>query len=473
MSNPEPGPGEFRESTHNLRWSADAPQTIRERVHLGFLTARGWGLFATGVVVLFGAWILGRRELMAIALFLILTPLLAAVVLRYGRSPIAVTRTFNPTVAVTGSGVRVRLKITHRGRSPGSLELSDTLPTDFGQGPEFTYPSRTSSSFHGLSSSMYEYRLRLASRGIYSIGPVKARVTDPFGLATRPSALDQPSALVAVPTIEPLEPGGLPGDRGAHGQANSNRRLTPDSFDVMTREYRDGDSMQRIHWPATARRGSIMVRQEEYRATPRALIVLERSRESFLQNGVGSEPSIDIPQYTAPPKQSSQRFEWALHAALGIGAYLSQSGYGIEIIDQQARPVNQVSASSPDDGSEVFGGSHAVEDMQGALAALGLEEATSRQPAARDQGLSTALHTKLRADGDRLVLLLGNISTASADAWIESVGAQRKVMVLLSVHRPEQSQLVVARFRQAGWSAVAASPKTSLVEAWEELSRQS
>lgn len=468
-----PDPAEFRESPRNMRWAAeDSPQTLRERVHLGFLTARGWGLFATGTTLLLGAWLLGRRELMAIALCLILTPLLAAFVLRYGRSPITVTRTFNPGIAVTGSGIRVRLRITHQGRSPGRLELSDTLPTDFGHGPEFTYPSRSATTLQGVSGSMYEYRLRLASRGIYPIGPVKAQVTDPFGLASRPAALDKPSALVAMPPVESLDPGGLPGDRGAHGQANSNRRQTPDSFDIMTREYRDGDSVRRIHWPATARRGSIMVRQEEYRATPRALVVLSRSRESFLQHGAGYDAAVDVPQFTAPPKQSSQRFEWALHAALGIGAYLSQSGYGIEMIDHQARPVNQVSASGTEDGSDLFGGANAVEDMQGALAALGLEDPPRGPATGTEKALSAALQAKLRADGDRLVLLLGNVSTATADAWIESVGPRRRVMVVVVVNRPEQSRSVIDRFKQAGWSAVAASPKTPLVEAWDELGRQ-
>lgn len=474
MTHPDPDPAEFRESPHNTRWATqERPPSLRERVHLGFLTPRGWGLFSSGVVALGGSWVLGRRELMAISLFLIVIPLLASLLLRFGRSPISVTRTFNPAIAEAGSGIRVRLKITHEGRSPGLMKLNDTLPLDFGHGPEFSYPSRSAIIDRGVASSMYEYRLRLASRGVYPIGPVKAQVTDPFGLAMRPAALDTPSALVAMPPVESLELGAMPGERGNHGQASSNRRLTPDSFDVMTREYRDGDSVRRIHWPATASRGSIMVRQEEYRATPRAIIMLDRSRAAFLQHGVGSEIALEIPQFTAAPKQSSQRFEWALQAALGIGAYLSESGYGIEMVDHRARPVNQVSTSGTEDGSAVFSGAHAVEDMQCALAALGLEDVPTRPHEGQEVALSAGLRTKLRADGDRLVLLLGDVSVATADTWIESVGAQRKVMVIVVVHRPEQVQAVIQRFRQAGWAALATSPKMQLADAWDELGRQS
>lgn len=472
MNQPETGQAEFRESPHTARWTVDdAPATFRARVHLGFLTVRGWGIFVTGVLSLAAAWMLGRRELMAIALFLIVVPLLAAFMLRFGASVLKVSRTFSPYIATTGSSVRVRLSISHQGRSPGQLLLSDTLPKDFGPGPHFTYPSPHEVIAEERATSLYEYRLRLASRGIYAIGPVNAEVSDVFGLATRPSSVDRPSALVAMPQRETLDPGPMPGERGAHGEARSNRRLTPDSFDVMTREYRDGDSIQRIHWPATARRGEIMVRQEDYRATPRALLVIDRSRASFLQQGVGAELGLEIPQYTAPAKQSSHRFEWAVQAALAIGAHLSNTGFGIELLDQQARAINQVSASGSDTGSDVFSGPHAIDEMQAALAALGLEDSATRSQQDSPSSLSTAMRTRLHADGDRLVLFLGEIPLATANMWIDAVGARRKVMVFSIVHRPELAQPIIDRFRQAGWGALAVSPKTALAEAWDGIGR--
>lgn len=472
MNQPETGQAEFRESPHTARWTVDdAPATFRARVHLGFLTVRGWGIFVTGVLSLVAAWMLGRRELMAIALFLIVVPLLAAFMLRFGASALKVSRTFSPYIATTGSSVRVRLSISHQGRSPGQLLLSDTLPKDFGPGPHFTYPSPHEVIAEERATSLYEYRLRLASRGIYAIGPVNAEVSDVFGLATRPSSVDRPSALVAMPQRETLDPGPMPGERGAHGEARSNRRLTPDSFDVMTREYRDGDSIQRIHWPATARRGEIMVRQEDYRATPRALLVIDRSRASFLQQGVGAELGLEIPQYTAPAKQSSHRFEWAVQAALAIGAHLSNTGFGIELLDQQARAINQVSASGSDTGSDVFSGPHAIDEMQAALAALGLEDSATRSQQDSPSSLSTAMRTRLHADGERLVLFLGEIPLATANMWIDAVGARRKVMVFSIVHRPELAQPIIDRFRQAGWGALAVSPKTALAEAWDGIGR--
>lgn len=469
---PDPAePHEFRQSPTRTPWAvAETPATLRQRIHLGFLTARGWGLFSSGVLALLGAFLLGRRELLAISLFLLLTPLLAAVALRFGNPALGVARTFNPPQATTDSPVRVLLHITHSGRSGASIQLTDTLPEDFGQGPAFSYPSRSAAPGSG---SWYEYRLRPAIRGIYAIGPVRAQVTDVFGLAARPAALDAPSALITLPRCEALEPAGIPGEHGSHGQAASNRRLTPDSFEVMTREYRPGDTVRRIHWPATARRGSLMVRQEDYRATPRAVIMLDRSRAAFLARGAGSEPALSIPQFTSAAQASSRRFEWALHAALGVGAYLAQTGFGIDLIDHRGQGINEVSASGTEGAGELFGGPHATARMQQALAALGLEEAGARRPEAARATLAAALKERMRERGDRLVLILGEPTTEEADAWLEVVGARSKVTVLCVANREAHLYPVVSRFRQAGWSAVAVNPKTSLAEAWAELGRQS
>lgn len=474
MSIPSAEPNEFRESPSGNRWiTAEKPATLREKVHLGFLTARGWGLFAAGAVSLLLAFLMGRRELLAIALFLLLTPLLAAFLLRFGNSELAVTRTFNPQQATTDSGVRVRLHITHQGRGAGPLTLRDTLPEDFGAGPEFRYPSRTAVPGPGGSGSWYEYRLRLATRGIYSIGPVRAQVGDVFGLASRPAALDAPSALLALPVCEMLEPTGIPGEHGSHGQAASNRRLTPDSFEVMTREYRPGDTVRRIHWPATARKGTLMVRQEDYRATPRAVLMLDRSRAAFLAQGVGAEPVLKIPQFTSTPKDSSRRFEWGLHAALGIGAYLAQTGFGIDLIDHRGTSINAVSASGTEDSAELFAGPHATARMQQALAALGLEDAAGERREPARATLAAALKERMRERGDRLVLILGELTEAQADSWLEVVGARSKVTVLCVANREGHLAPVISRFRQAGWAAVAVNPKSTLAEAWAELGRTS
>ena len=57
----------------------------------------------------------------------------------------------------------------------------------------------------------------------------------------------------------------------------------------MTREYRHGDPMRRVHWAATARHGELMVRQEESVTTPEATIILDQRLAAFPR---GAHPGV-------------------------------------------------------------------------------------------------------------------------------------------------------------------------------------
>ena len=78
-----------------------------------------------------------------------------------------------------------------------------------------------------------------------------------------------------LPRIEPLVGGRPPGNGvGAEGEIPFMVALHGED-DQSIREYRDGDDLRRIHWPATARTGDLMVRQEDRPARRRAMILLD------------------------------------------------------------------------------------------------------------------------------------------------------------------------------------------------------
>src|SRR5690606_41086826 len=62
------------------------------------------------------------------------------------------------------------------------------------------------------------------------------------------------------------------------GEVEAGLAAAGDSDDVLTREYRRGDAMRRVHWRATARAGDLRVRQEEHHAEVSSLVIL-RSEE--------------------------------------------------------------------------------------------------------------------------------------------------------------------------------------------------
>ena len=101
-------------------------------------------------------------------------------------------------------------------------------------------------------------------RGRHRLGPLGVRVRDPFGLTTRIAPCCRgPPRSSCCPRSCPLGGGHPPGSGvGAEGAIPHMVALHGED-DVPIREYRDGDDLRRIHWPATARTGELMVRQED------------------------------------------------------------------------------------------------------------------------------------------------------------------------------------------------------------------
>jgi uncharacterized protein (DUF58 family) len=87
--------------------------------------------------------------------------------------------------------------------------------------------------------------------------------------------------------------------------------------DVAVRSYHDGDDLRRIHWPTTAHRSKLMVRQEDHPARRRAVIVLD-SRTAGHQ-GRGTAGS----------------FDWAVTAAASIATHLTDHHYALHLASNE------------------------------------------------------------------------------------------------------------------------------------------
>src|SRR5207249_9812745 len=126
--------------------------------------------------------------------------------------------------------------------------------------------------------------------------------------------------LVVFPEVEDLP--GLPGSRFGSGSGDSASRhlfRTGEEFYTM-REYEVGDDLRRIHWPSVARRGKLMIRQDE--AARRSLATV------FLDTRLSS-----LGHAHSPP------FEKAVSAAASIGVHLSRSGYSLRLAAGTSRPL--------------------------------------------------------------------------------------------------------------------------------------
>lgn len=452
------------------------------------LTPRGWGLLLTGLAALLTAQVMGRRDVLVLGVFLLVLPLLSALALRLLKPVFDVERTFSPSSAETGVPVTVVLSLRPAQPLRESATMREGLPLRFGESPVFRFPAR----FPGPDgASTYEYQLRSARRGLFSIGPVTADFQDLFGLSRRLHTLGGVDSLVVSPAPQPLPRTVLGSPRGTEGSVASPRRGSPSEDDVSTREYRAGDPMRRVHWAATARHGELMVRQEEPVTSPGATLLLD-AREGCYAGGAGS--SLWTDPAGGNGLSTSESFEWAVTAAVSTAAHLVENGYSLHLLDACARPALERSPSAPDPRQREFSGPGGLLDIADGLAALELDSRSSERPlnAANDDGAgSVPGHRAGRrragseqpagngaAFGDALldflaqrrrgplVAVLGRLSVEDARRLAPVADYASRACAILVADRVQDVGPALAVLRAGGWDAAAATPESDVARIW-------
>ena len=256
------------------------------------LTRRGWALAAGSVLMAVTGRLLGVVELYVLATGGALL-VAAGVVMVVTRSfDLDASRHLHPPRVHAGDDSRVELVIGNRGRSRTPvLALRDTL----GGGPRrarFLLPPLGPGQEDRAS-----YRLPTERRGVFSIGPLEASVTDPLGLATRAADVAPVAELVVYPHVDAVVP--LSHTAGGDQMATSSHpsAVGPSGYDFYAlRGYQVGDDLRRVHWPSTARRDELMIRQQELPWQGRATVVLDTRRrfhtDASFESAVSAAASI-------------------------------------------------------------------------------------------------------------------------------------------------------------------------------------
>jgi uncharacterized protein (DUF58 family) len=138
---------------------------------------------------------------------------------------------------------------------------------------------------------------RFARRGRKLLPPPRIVVADPFGLATRVVAADEPAEVLVLPRVEPVVT--PPGDGDGSGLAA--RRGRPSiaaevDLDGL-RPYRPGAAASRIFWQGLARGSDLMERRLRADGDTRPLVVLDPrrpAREEDLDAAVRAAASLCV-----------------------------------------------------------------------------------------------------------------------------------------------------------------------------------
>jgi uncharacterized protein (DUF58 family) len=249
------------------------------------LTARGRWLLALGGLTYLAGWIFGSDSLYPIAIGLVLAVAGAAVWVRLAAQPTRLRRRLRGEY-VDGDDVPVELELEIEGRIPPlSLALVERIAR---LGIRETLLRRRGGKLRG------RYVLSRVPRGRYSIESAHVVVEDPFSLDRRELPVRGGASVVVYPRLVELdrlfsEGGG----RLAEGRRLLLRRAS--GFDLHSvREYEQGESLRRVHWPSTAHRGQLMVKELEDSPRDETAVLLDADASAVVGRAPDSTFELQV-----------------------------------------------------------------------------------------------------------------------------------------------------------------------------------
>lgn len=402
------------------------------------LTTRGRAFVSAGITLALCGIGLGFSDLTRIGVLLIALPLFSALLMRHHDLRFGLDRTARPGRVQVDEPSTVTLTIENAGPTASPLLMAEEqLDYALGDRPRFVV-----GRLRRGDRQEVHYTVRSHVRGRHRLGPLGVRLRDPFGLSTRVAAISGAGDILVLPRIVPLGSGRPPGSGMGTEGAIPHMVALHGEDDVSVRAYRDGDDLRRIHWPATAKTGDLMVRQEDRPARRRAVVVLD-SRASG-HRGTGSSSSL----------------EWAVTAAASVTAHLCEQGYAVHLVTDETADDGRAGVAMDLD--------HALEVL--AEARTGQAEQFSEvlhaaHPVTSSGGLVIAVVTALDEDLARQVAALRQPGGTGLALVLDaaSFAAQGKP----AAHRLEPA--CVAVLRSAGWTAVVVRADEGVASAWTAL----
>ena len=192
-------------------------------------------------------------------------------------------RRFDKRRAFPGETFEMTLRVTNRKLLPLSwLEIKDSVPTALPllEGVlEPTHVPQVSRLTAVFSLRWYErvnrrYVLQCPARGVFVLGPTDMRSGDIFTLFETRESRKHQDRLIIYPRVWAMDDLGFP-SKEPFGERKAYQRLLEDPLRTIgVRDYHPEDSLRRIHWKATARRGELQVRALEPTTTLNLVILL-------------------------------------------------------------------------------------------------------------------------------------------------------------------------------------------------------
>ena len=308
------------------------------------LTGRGRVALLFGAVLYVAAWAFGAVPLYPVAVGLVLAAGLARTWIQLAARPMRLARgNWGGPERIEGEEVPVDLELAYEGRLlPAQVTVTDRV-AKLGE-REVVLARRPGRRLRG------RYVVSNVPRGRYRFEETRVLLEDPFGLASAELKLGSTGALLVYPRLVELDD--LFTETGS--QRQEGRRLLlrrASGFDLHSvREWAEGESLRMVHWPATAHRARLMVKELEDAPRDEVAVLLDAAA------------GVDVGE---PPDSS---FETQVRAAGSLIWAHARRGKRAALV------VNAASVASHGVGLDEAG-------LRGALEVLAGVEADGRFPA--------------------------------------------------------------------------------------------
>ncbi len=215
--------------------------------------------------------------------------------------------------------------------------------------------SRVLSWLGKFETRNYSAYTPLRKRGQILLGPTSLYSGDPFGIFVYRRVYQANRSLLVLPHMFdlrwfPFPPGLLPG-----GKAQRQRTLEVTPYAAGVREYYPGDSLNRIHWPTSARRERLMVKEFEKDPQADFWVFIDAFHKTHVEVKEEQQENIRIDRFWFWEKRKQitlpvDTFEYAVSIGASICRYFvrKDTAIGFGIAAQRHAVI------SPDRGERQF-----------------------------------------------------------------------------------------------------------------------
>ncbi|MEX0664588.1 MAG: DUF58 domain-containing protein [Acidimicrobiia bacterium] len=371
------------------------------------LTRRGWTFTGTAGGLVLGSRVLGAGPLAGLGIGAALLIGVALVWVRVRRPSLRIGRSVRPARLHVGTEGRVVLEGFTTTKTP-LLTLTDRVDDGRRAARFLLPPSEPDAPVRAV------YRIPTQRRGRHVVGPLVGSLTDPFGIVRRTFVIAEATDVVICPRIHaavaPRRGGG--GEPAAHAEGARAPALEPLGEFLAMRDYEPGDDPRRVHWRLSARRGELLVRQDEAASPGRVVLVLDTRPE--VHDDVTFEAAVEA---IASLAVSLRRAHAPFEALTTRGDVLGRPGPGsVEILLERLAVVE---VSEPDYLVQVVAGLRDRLGIGAVVTATGYLDAALADALAllRPRCLVTTIATGKSSDPIASVLPVIDASTDFAAAW--------------------------------------------------------